>query len=237
MTKVLNLYAGIGGNRAGWPVDVQVTAVELDPQVAEAYATLWPGDDLVIGDAHQYLLEHFMDGWGLIWTSPPCPSHSKLRRFEHARGHYVYPRLDMLYGEIILLQSFCPPDTAFLVENVIPYYPPLIPPTGQLGRHYAWSNRSLPMVAVDAYGLRISRDRKSSYRRRKATLSPMECAEETDFQQAYGITLPACADTWGRYMRRQVMRNCVDPVIGEAVWDACLGHEHAHQGTLLEVAA
>ena len=39
--KVLNLYAGIGGNRKLW-TDVEVTAVEIDPKRAEIYKHYFP---------------------------------------------------------------------------------------------------------------------------------------------------------------------------------------------------
>ena len=36
--KVLNLYAGIGGNRKLWVVDeIEVTAVEINPEIAKIY--------------------------------------------------------------------------------------------------------------------------------------------------------------------------------------------------------
>ena len=52
--KVLNLYAGIGGNRKLWPDNVEVTAVELDPVIAEVYKGFFPDDEVVVGDAHDY---------------------------------------------------------------------------------------------------------------------------------------------------------------------------------------
>ena len=76
--KVLNLYAGIGGNRKLWK-DVDVTAVENNPEIAEVYKQFYPNDKVIIADAHQYLLEHFKE-FNFIWSSPPCPTHSKLRK-------------------------------------------------------------------------------------------------------------------------------------------------------------
>ena len=37
--KILNLYACLGGNRAKWDevADIEVTAVELDPEAARLY--------------------------------------------------------------------------------------------------------------------------------------------------------------------------------------------------------
>ena len=57
--KVLNLYAGIGGNRKLW-TDVDVTAVELNPDIADIYWDFFPNDKVIVADAHQYLLEHYI---------------------------------------------------------------------------------------------------------------------------------------------------------------------------------
>ena len=53
--KVLNLYAGIGGNRKLWG-GVEVTAVELNPEIAHIYSDFYPDDEVIIDDANQYLL-------------------------------------------------------------------------------------------------------------------------------------------------------------------------------------
>ncbi len=74
--KVLNLYAGIGGNRKLWK-DVEVTAIEIDPNIAGIYKDLFPNDNVVIEDAHQYLLDHYKE-FNFIWSSPPCPTHSRM---------------------------------------------------------------------------------------------------------------------------------------------------------------
>ena len=71
--KVLNLDAGLGGNRKFW-TDVDVTAVELNPDIAKIYQDFFPDDKVIVADAHQYLLEHYQEfERGLIWDSPPCP--------------------------------------------------------------------------------------------------------------------------------------------------------------------
>ncbi len=74
--RVLNLYAGIGGNRKLWE-DVEVTAVEINEKIAAIYQDFFPDDKVVVGDAHAYLLEHFGE-FDFIWSSPPCPTHSQL---------------------------------------------------------------------------------------------------------------------------------------------------------------
>ena len=75
--KILNLYAGIGGNRKLWD-NVDVTAIEISPQIAKIYQDLYPNDNVIITDAHQYLLDHYKE-FDFIWTSPPCQSHSSFR--------------------------------------------------------------------------------------------------------------------------------------------------------------
>src|SRR5689334_22688290 len=76
--KILNLYANVGGNRKLWGNEHEITAVEIDPQIASIYQDLWPNDKVVVGDAHEYLLEHFGE-FDFIWASPPCPTHSRAR--------------------------------------------------------------------------------------------------------------------------------------------------------------
>ena len=77
--KILNLYAGIGGNRKLWGEDIEVTAIEINPEIAKIYQDFFPNDEVIITDAHQYLLEHFYE-FDFIWSSPPCPTHSKLKK-------------------------------------------------------------------------------------------------------------------------------------------------------------
>ena len=59
--KILNLYACLGGNRYKWDevTDVEVTAVELDPELARLYQNRFPNDTVIVADAHQYLLYHY----------------------------------------------------------------------------------------------------------------------------------------------------------------------------------
>jgi len=72
--KILNLYCGIGGNRKLWGDEHEITAVEHDPNIAKIYQDFFPNDKMIVGDAHQYLLDHYKE-FDFIWSSPPCPSH------------------------------------------------------------------------------------------------------------------------------------------------------------------
>lgn len=135
MLKVLNLYAGIGGNRKLW-TDVEVTAVELNPEIAKIYQDFFPQDKVIVADAHQYLLDHFKE-YEFIWSSPPCQSHSRFNFLNNGKGSKPkYPDMK-LYEEIILLKTWY--QGKFCVENVIGYYEPLIPPI-ESASHYFWVN-------------------------------------------------------------------------------------------------
>lgn len=138
--KVLNLYACLGGNRLLWE-NCDVTAVELDPYLAELYQERFPNDKVIVGDAHQYLLDHFKE-FDFIWSSPPCPSHSRVRFSQKNTDAYIPFYAEMsLYQEIILLENHF--EGKYCIENVIPYYQPLIP-AQKRGRHLYWCNFKLP---------------------------------------------------------------------------------------------
>ena len=144
--KVLNLYACLGGNRYKWNevakeanVELEVTAVELDNEAAKLYQERFPNDKVIVADAHQYLLDHYKE-FDFIWSSPPCPTHSRFNLSMKTVQKMRYPNME-LYQEIIFLDTFF--DGKYCVENVIPYYEPLIA-AKKRGRHLYWTNFNLP---------------------------------------------------------------------------------------------
>lgn len=144
--KILNLYAGIGGNRKLWQ-DVEVTAVENNPEVAKVYQDFFPDDKVIVGDAHQYLLEHYKE-FDFIWSSPPCQSHSKWAKVNHFRGDRTpkYPDL-RLWQEIIFLEELAPRGLKWVIENVKPYYAVFL--SGRLvNRHIFWCNFYIPSIKL-----------------------------------------------------------------------------------------
>lgn len=144
--KILNLYAGLGGNRKNWK-NVEVTAVENNEEIANIYKDFFPDDIVIVGDANDYLVNHYKE-FDFIWSSPPCQSHSKVRMMASKGGSYPPVMPDMsLYREIIFLQHFAS-DYLWVVENVKPYYKPLIDPSQRLGRHYLWSNFDIPFTEM-----------------------------------------------------------------------------------------
>lgn len=144
--KILNLYSCLGGNRYKWDEvsdNLEVTAVELDPDLAKLYQERFPKDIVIIDDAHQYLLDNYQY-FDFIWTSPPCPTHSRARFWSSKGGGTSVKYPDMkLYEEVIFLKNYF--KGKYIVENVIPYYIPLIH-AKQIGRHLYWSNFNLPKI-------------------------------------------------------------------------------------------
>ena len=148
--KILNLYACLGGNRYKWDevaksanINMLVTAVEWDEELAKLYQERFPNDKVIVADAHQYLLDHYKE-FDFIWSSPPCPTHSRMRKINTGEGEKkskaTYPDMK-LYQEILLLEHFFKGN--YCVENVIPFYEPLIP-AKKRDRHLYWTNFNLP---------------------------------------------------------------------------------------------
>lgn len=186
--KILNLYAGIGGNRRLWNTH-NVTAVEIDPAIAEAYQFNFPSDLVIVGDAHQYLLRHYQE-YDFIWSSTPCPTHGQYRYNVgvRAKGYAaVYPDM-ALYQEIIFLQYYF--KGKWVVENTISFYEPLIKPQ-KISRHYFWANFVIPPIQIKSIRLRD-----------KNKISEMEEATGFDLSET---SIPN---------KRQVLRNCVNPWLG-----------------------
>ena len=148
--KILNLYACLGGNRYKWDevADIEVTAVEWDEELAKLYQERFPNDKVVVADAHQYLLDHYQE-FDFIWSSPPCPTHSRMNTsYKNQKNQKIrYPKME-LYEEILFLKHFF--NGKYVVENVIPYYEPLIP-AKKRGRHLYWTNFNLPNILSERF--------------------------------------------------------------------------------------
>jgi DNA (cytosine-5)-methyltransferase 1 len=149
--KILNLYACLGGNRYKWDEvadNLEITAVEWDEELAKLYQERFPNDTVIVADAHQYLLDHYKE-FDFIWSSPPCPSHSRARYWNssnyNTKTKPIYPDMK-LYQEILFLQHYYKGN--YVVENVIPYYEPLIP-AKKRNRHLYWTNFNLPNSLKD----------------------------------------------------------------------------------------
>lgn len=196
--KILNLYSGIGGNRLLWDNNHEITAVEIDKNIASIYKDLFPQDNVIVDDAHEFLRKHFRE-YDFIWASPPCPTHSVLQMTRYYDEKLKYPDMT-LYQEIIWLKTFF--KGKWVIENVKPYYEPLITPTFIMDRHYFWSSNFVMGSPQDDIIYDSIRD----------NISAME--------KVYGFDL----SKYNRRIvdKRKVLRNCVKPQVGKYILDKIL---------------
>jgi DNA (cytosine-5)-methyltransferase 1 len=192
--KILNLYAGIGGNRKLWGNEHEIVAIENNENIAKVYKDMYPNDTVIVTDAHQYLLEHFKE-FDFIWSSPPCPTHSRLA-LANTKRKVTYPDMK-LYEEIILLKHFF--KGKYCVENVIGFYKPLIEPK-VLQRHYFWSNFDIPDKEFIREKVGTTKDRER-------------------LSKLYDINL----DKYKGIDKRLCLRNCVLPELGKYILECAKG--------------
>ena len=195
--KVLNLYAGIGGNRKLWPKECEVTAVELNPKIAAIYQDFFPEDTVIVGDAHQYLLDHYSE-FDFIWSSPPCPSHSRIRKMNPIQNKPIYPQME-LYQEILFLKGYF--KGKWVVENVISWYDPLIKPY-VYREHYYWSN-----FIIDG--------KNNSNRCHNAGNRALQALKGFDLSSYEGIN------------KTKILRNCVESEAGLYIFNCSFKEKQA----------
>ena len=202
--KILNLYACLGGNRYKWnevKEDIEVTAVELDPELARLYQERFPNDKVIVADAHQYLLDHYKD-FDLIWSSPPCPTHSRINISQYTKESWKprFPSMK-LYEEVIFLKHYY--KGKYVVENVIPYYEPLIQ-AKKRDRHLYWTNFNLPNS--------LNGRKNPDLSRTKDLITALSKYHNYDFRKYKG-----------EQRMDKVARNLVDYEAGKTILETALG--------------
>jgi DNA (cytosine-5)-methyltransferase 1 len=196
--KILNLYACLGGNRYKWGNEHEITAVEWDKELASLYQERFPNDKVIVADAHQYLLDHYKE-FDFIWSSPPCPTHSRLVQSNKNKIKMKYPDMS-LYQEIIFLDKLY--NGKYVVENVIPYYEPLIP-AKKRHRHLYWCNFNLP--------------NKLTHREARISSGTQEVKKLCDFHDYNFYKYK------GKQPINKIARNLVDYVAGKTILDTVMG--------------
>jgi len=198
--KILNLYSGIGGNRYKWGDNHDITAVEWDEELAILYQERFPKDKVIVSDAHQYLLDNYKE-FDFIWSSPPCPTHSRARYWSiGANGKSpIYPDMS-LYQQILLLDFHF--RGYWVVENVVPYYKPIFNPKKR-NRHLYWTNFNLPNDLGD---------RTINVCQGKDELNRLCIFHEYNFKNYKG-----------KQSILKIARNLVDYIAGKTILDTAMG--------------
>lgn len=205
--KILNLYAGFGGNRKLWTGDIEVTAVELNPEIAKIYQDFFPQDKVIVADAHQYLLDHYKE-FDFIWSSPPCPTHSTMRNLKNNCDETEKKYPDMkLYEEIIYLTHFF--KGKYCVENVISYYEPLIKPQIS-NNHYFWCNFLIQNQKSECRGIRSE---------------GIEYKQKLNGFDLTTLNIP-------NRLKEKILNNCVKPELGLHIFECAF---KVKQQTLIEL--
>jgi DNA (cytosine-5)-methyltransferase 1 len=158
---------------------------------------------VIVADAHEYLLKNYMN-FDFIWSSPPCPSHSRIRFSQKNREIYdaVYPDFK-LYEEVVLLDNYF--EGKYVVENVIPFYEPLIP-AKKRGRHLYWTNFNLPRdLGERSEGSGIIGEAKNE-------VDVLCNFHDYDFYKYKG-----------EQRRDKIARNLVDYEVGKAIFATAMG--------------
>ena len=206
--KVLNGYAGIGGNRKLWNevANIEVTAIEIDKKIAAVYQDLYPDDIVLTIDAHEYLRLNY-NNFDLIFYSPPCKTHTDIRihnpNFIAGKTEILYydERLPQEVELMFMLNRLGMLFGKYCIENTKQYHKRMM--EAQIrARHYFWTNFGVP----------------------RFTLSINKPNHE------FGIL-----EEWVKYAGvdlsnydlngldpRQIYRNMVDPQLGKHVFQAAL---------------
>jgi len=205
--KILNLYAGIGGNRKLWGDEHKITAIEYKPEIAKIYQDFFPKDKVIIADAHQYLLEHFKE-FDFIWSSPPCPTHSRIRKCfvgknNDGQNKPIFPDMK-LYEEILFLQGYF--NGKWCVENVRAWYEPLIKPQ-EFGMHYFWSNFLIVPIEIKS-------------REHHGSIEDLQDVKGFDLLDYSGID------------KRIALRNCVEPEVGKQILEYAINPIETQQSLI-----
>ena len=190
--KILNLHAGIGGNVKYWSRDQhQITSIEDNEQIANAYKINYPNDEVIITDALDYLLNHYEE-YDFIWSSPPCQDWTKLKKFTR---HSIIRYRDMQLPKIILfLKDYV--KCKWVVENVKGDH--IIPPNYTIGRHVFWSNFVIPHIEIPK-------------------LKNFSKAKRKDIVEYLDLDYKGNIYYRGNHCHIQILRNAVHPKLGEHI--------------------
>lgn len=162
---------------------------------------------MVVGDAHEYLQQHYKE-FDFIWTSPPCPTHSRMNFLNNLDRNASFPDMK-LYEEIIFLQSWF--KGKYVVENVRSYYKPLIEPQ-EVQSHYFWANFTIPDTGLARKKVRNDKGQTLSVK-----------MEQTGFyiKDFYNY----------KGDKRTLLNNLIEPELGKHIFDSAVSDEQSEESS------
>ena len=201
--RILNLFAGIGGNRTLWGDKHQITAVEYDPNIVKMYEERFPYDEMIIADAYEFCEDHYTE-YDFIWASPPCQTHNKSMYRPNVKKRMPDFKL---YEMIFFLQQWC--ECKWIVENV-EVIDEVIRHNSQVGRHLIWCNFLIPNKKFPK-SYKTKTYIGSDGKKHNGGLADLSLAELIKLHKInIKISHP---------LKRSILRNCVDYRIGKYILD------------------
>lgn len=200
--KILIGCAGIGGESEKWDdVNNDITHVELDSKIAKVISDRKPNRTVVVGDAYDYLLSNYQ-GYDFIWFSPSCQANTRMIRSGKNRKPR-FPDLRLYELKIFFDYNY---KGKYCIENVAPYYKPVIEPTTKLGRHLFWANFEISDFVI-------------KQPKNFIMLGTVEGSRQ--LKKWIGINYEGNIYYNGNHDPCQVLRNCVHPDLGLHIYN-CL---------------
>jgi DNA (cytosine-5)-methyltransferase 1 len=202
------LYNGCAGFGANTHLlnrkEVDVTHTEMFQDIANVNRLLHPDDEVIVADTFQHFQENH-EKYNFAWFSVNCQGHSKMVK---ATRHNVnkIPPVTELYGLIIFLTHFYKGD--WVVENVVPFYKPLIEPTLRVGRHLFWSNK--PLFGIE------------DVKRPTGFINKATKKGADELKKWLGLEFEWYVYYKGNHCPAQTLRNCVHPKLGVQIFNQLL---------------
>lgn len=203
--KILNLFAGLGGNRRTWSSH-EITAVDFNPKIVNIYKKLYPNDLIIEKDVFDYLQEIDLLEYDFIWSSPPCQSHSHMQVFTKNGRKAKLPMINQVLGLALWLKKYYP--GPFVVENVVPWYGILKTNklfTVVIDRHLFYSNFKILPKSFDKGN------------NRHGSIGGIMRESREYLMNKHHLPNWILEDLSGVHDKDQIIRNCVDSKIGDYV--------------------
>ena len=198
--KILIGCAGLGAESELWDDNVNdITHVEIDPKIGGVLQERKPNRKVIISDAYDYLLKNSRN-FDFVWFSPMCQGNSRMIRGGRNRKPR-FPDLKLYEVKIFLDYNF---KGKYVIENVVPYYKPLIKPTAKIGRHLFWSNFPI--------------DESFKCNQPKGFIKTGTVKGSEELKKWLGIHYEGNLYYNGNHDPCQVLRNCVHPDLGSHVF-------------------